>query len=97
MSGTARKINKILLILGGILLLGILVMGFISTAVNWQGVCDIEGEGQVSCSWLQFALREIFWGIFIFIPFFLIAALINIGILLYQLIGSVATKIRMRK
>ena len=96
-SSVFRKINRILLFLGLLLLVAVLLIGIISAAVNWQGICESGTAGPEPCSWIQFALREMFWGIFLFIPYFFIAALINLVIALSHFVASLVTKIRSRR
>ena len=96
MDRASRILKRIFLITGLLLLLAILVIGVVSAALNWQGVCDEATGGQVPCSRVQFALREMFWAAFLFIPYFFVAALVLLGMSLTQFIASLVRKRRPR-
>jgi len=97
MTKFSRKINRFLLVLGAILLAFIIIQGFVSATLHWQGVCLVESGRQEPCSWIQFALREISWGIFLFIPYFFLAALLYLAMALTQLASSLAMKFLSKK
>jgi len=92
-----RIIKRITLLIGLLLLLAVAVIGVVSALTNWQGVCDDVSGGQIACTRLQFALREMFWGAFLFIPYFFIATLAYLGMSLAQFIASLVQKRRQRE
>ena len=94
MNRAFRIIKLVFLAAGLLLLLAIPVTGLISTAVNWQGFCYGFSDAQAPCSWWEFARDEIFWSIFIFIPYFFIAALLWMGMSLAQFTRALVDKRR---
>lgn len=85
-----RVIKLTFLLTGILLLLAVPAAGLVSAALHWQGFCE-NAPGAVSpCSWGQYALREMFWGIFFFIPYFFLAALAWLGMSLAQFIHAAA-------
>ncbi len=92
-----RILTRLLVVIGLLLLLAVVLIGAISTATNWQGVCEGEEGTMEPCSRFQFALGEMFWGLFLFIPYFFLAALILLGMSLYQLIHSLVQRSRKAK
>jgi hypothetical protein len=86
MNRTFRIIKLVFLVIGILLLLAIPATGLISAAVNWKGVCYGFTDGQAPCSWWQYARNEMFWAMFIFIPFFFLAAVVWAGMSLAQFI-----------
>jgi hypothetical protein len=91
-----RIIKFIFLVIGLLLLLSIPVSGLVSTAVNWKGVCYGFTDGQWECPWWEYAGDEMFWAMFIFIPFLFIATLVFLGMSLAQFIVSLAQKRRQK-
>jgi hypothetical protein len=87
-----RLLTRILVIIGLLLVLAVLLIGIISTAINWQGVCDLAEGATEPCSWFQFALGEMFWSLFLFIPYFFLAALSLLGMSLYQFFRSLVQR-----
>jgi hypothetical protein len=79
-----------------VLLLVVVAIGAFSALFNWQGVCDQADGTQVPCSRLDFALGEMFWATFLFIPFFFIATLVYLGMSLAQFIAAKPWKRRDR-
>ena len=96
MNRAFRIIKFIFLVIGLLLLLSIPVSGLVSTAVNWKGVCFGFTDGQWECPWLEYAGDEMFWAMFIFIPFLFIATLVFLGMSLAQFIVSLAQKRRQK-
>jgi hypothetical protein len=92
MNRTFRIIKLIFLVVGILLLIAIPATGLISAALNWKGFCNGFTDGQSPCSWWEFARNEMFWAMFIFIPFFLLAALAWMGMSLAQFINGIAKK-----
>jgi hypothetical protein len=97
MNRVFRLLTRILVIIGLLLLLVVLLIGIISAAFNWQGVCEVTEGAPVPCTWLRFALGEMFWALFVFIPYFFLAALILLGMSLYQFIRSLVQRLRKAK
>ena len=89
-----RITKRIILIIGLLLLLAVLLIGIISALINWHGVCEPASGVQVPCSRVQFMLREMFWGVFLFIPYLLIATFAYLGMSLAQFIASLVQKRR---
>jgi len=75
MNRAFRIIKLIFLIVGILLCLSIPVVGLVSTATSWEGVCD-SVSGLYSCPWWKFAGNEMLWTSFLFIPLFFAAAII---------------------
>jgi hypothetical protein len=96
MNRAFRIIKFIFLVIGLLLLLSIPVSGLVSTAVNWKGVCFGFTDGQWECPWWEYAGDEMFWAMFIFIPFLFIATLVFLGMSLAQFIVSLAQKRRQK-
>ena len=94
MNRVFRILVRILFILGLVLFLAVVIIGIVSAAINWQGVCDVAQGSQVPCSWFRFALGEMFWGLFLFIPYFFLVATILLGMTLYQFATSMVRKRR---
>ena len=92
-----RIIQRIFLISGILLLLTIPITGLVSTALHWEGVCDGSTGGQTACPWWRYALNEMFWATFIFIPFLFLAALTWLGMSLAQFVRSARGKISQRR
>jgi len=90
-------LERIFLVAGRLLLLAIPVRGLVSPALNWEGVCYGFTDGQSACPWWRYALNEMFWASFIFIPFLFLASLIWLGMSLIQFVLSARTKILERR
>jgi len=88
MNRAFRIIKLVFLVIGLLLLLAIPVSGLISAAVNWKGVCYGFTDGQWQCSWWEYARSEMFWVMFIFIPFLALATVVFLGMSLAQFIAS---------
>ena len=69
-----RIIKLIFLGISILLCLAIPVVGLISTATGWDGVCS--ATGLYSCPWWKFAGNEMLWMSFSFIPLLFAAAVI---------------------
>ena len=92
MNRVFRILTRVLVIIGLLLLLAVLVIGVLSTVINWRGVCELAEGAVEPCSWFQFALAEMFWTLFLFIPYFFLAAIILFGMSLYQFIHSIVQR-----
>ena len=97
MNRVFRLLIRILVIIGLLLLVVVVLIGIISTAMNWQGTCDVAEGGQVACSWFRFAFGEMFWGLFLFIPYFFLAALLLLGMSLFQFVRSLVQRFQKAK
>jgi hypothetical protein len=88
MNRTIRIIK--LLFLGIVLLLCLAVplIGLVSTAQHWQGVCNDLNGSQLPCTWWEYARGEMFWALMVFIPFMFVTSLVWIGMALVQFIVS---------
>ena len=87
-----RLLKRITLIAGLLLLLAVPASGLISTARNYAGVCYGFTDGQAPCPWWQYAVNEMFWASFIFIPFLALATLLWLGMSAAQFIASLIQK-----
>ncbi len=97
MSRAFRIIKLVFLVLGLLLLLAVPVTGLISAAVHWDGLCEGQAGEPSPCSWWEFAVKEMFWVMFIFIPYFFAAAVAWTGMSLAQFIQSLVRKYRTSK
>jgi hypothetical protein len=88
MQRTIRIIKLIFLAIALLLCLAIPVVGFISTVINWQGICYGFTGGQSPCSWWEFAQGEMFWASMIFIPFMFLLSVVWILIAIAQFITA---------
>jgi len=70
-----RIIKLIFLVLSILLCLAIPVVGLVSTATSWEGVCE-NASGLVECPWWKFAGNEMLWMSFLFIPLLFGAAVV---------------------
>ncbi len=91
---TFRLIKLVFLGASVLLCLAIPVAGLVSTAGGWEGVCYGLTDGQAACPWWEYALNEMFWASFIFIPLLFMASLVWIGIAAVQFVTA---KVRSRK
>jgi hypothetical protein len=89
MERTFRRIKRLLLIIGLVLLLVVPVSGVVSAALHWQGFCT-PGPGVVliECSWMEYAFQEMFWALFIFIPYLFVVVVVLLGMTLIQFIAA---------
>ncbi len=96
MNRAFRIIKFIFLIVGLLLLLAIPVSGLVSTALHWEGVCYGRPSGQWECPWWEYAGDEMFWAMFIFVPFLFIATFVFLGMSLAQFIVALVQKRRQK-
>jgi uncharacterized membrane protein YjgN (DUF898 family) len=89
-----RIVKRIFLVLTLLLLLAVPVVGLVSAAFNWEGVCYGFTDGESPCSWWEFARNEMFWATFIFVPFFFLDALVYIRMTLAEFIASLIRRRR---
>ena len=75
MNRVFRIIKLIFLIVSILLCLAIPVVGLISTATSWEGVCE-SASGWYACPWWKFAGNEMLWSSFLFIPLLFGAAVV---------------------
>jgi hypothetical protein len=88
MGRTFRIIKLVFLVIAVLLCLAIPVLGLISTALSWHGICYGFTDGQAPCSWWEYARNEMFWASFIIIPLLLLASVTWLGMSLVQFIKS---------
>lgn len=89
-----RIVKRVFLLLSLLLLLTVPVVGLVSAAFNWRGVCYGFTDGESPCSWWEFARNEMFWATFIFVPFLFLAAIAYIGMSLAEFISSLVRRRR---
>jgi len=77
---------------GILLLIAIPIVGLVSTANNYQGVCLDSANGEQPCTWMQYAGNEMFWATFIFIPFLFLASIVWLGMSAVQFIAEMRQK-----
>ena len=92
MNRTFRIIKLVFLILGVLLCLAIPLMGLISTAVTYHGVCHGFTDGQSPCTWMEYARNEMFWSSFIFVPLLFLASLVWLIMAAVQFITEIVQK-----
>ncbi len=92
-----RLLKRILRLLGLVLLLVIVGIAVVSALTNWQGLCTWNAGETFPCSRFQFALRELFWLAFLFIPYFFIAGILHLFMSLAQFIKMLCQRRRDRK
>jgi hypothetical protein len=97
MARAFRIIKRVFLIVGLLLLIAIPVIGLISTGINYEGICHNSTAGQWECTWWEYAGNEMFWAIFIFIPYLFIASFMFLGMSLTEFIVSLVRKCRQKK
>lgn len=88
MNRTIRIIKLVFLALALLLCLAIPVIGLVSTAASWDGICYGFTDGQVPCSWWEYARNEMFWASMLFIPFLFIVSLVWIAISAVQFVAA---------
>lgn len=88
MNRTIRIIKLVFLALALLLCLAIPVIGLVSTATSWDGICYGFTDGQTPCSWWEYARTEMFWALMIFIPFIFITSLVWIAISAVQFVAA---------
>ena len=91
MQRTIRIIKLIFLGISILLCLAIPLVGLVSTATSWQGVCE-SASGIHDCPWWQFAGNEMLWTSFLFIPLLFFAALVWIVMAVIQFIMDRVSK-----
>jgi len=87
-----RIVKRIFPIITLLLVLAVPMVGMISAAVNWHGVCFGFTDGESLCTWWEFARNEVFWATFIFIPFFSLASLAYLGMALAEWVHGLLPK-----
>lgn len=87
-------VKRVFLVLTLLLLLAVPVVGLVSAAFNWEGVCYGFTDGESPCSWWEFARNEMFWAMFIFVPFLFLASLVYIGMSLAEFIAGLVRRRR---
>jgi len=92
MRRTFRIIKLIFLVTGILLLIAIPIVGLVSTAKTYQGVCLDSAKGEHPCTWMQYAGNEMFWTTFIFIPFLFLASIAWLGMSAVQFIAEMRQK-----
>ncbi|MFL7867943.1 MAG: hypothetical protein AB8I58_03890 [Anaerolineales bacterium] len=83
-----RIIKLIFLVLSLLLCLAIPIVGLVSTATSWQGICYGLTDSQHACPWWEYAGTEMFWASFLFIPLLFAAAVIWLGMATVQFIAG---------
>jgi len=76
MNRVFRIIKLIFLVLGILLCLAIPIIGLVSTATTYHGICSGFTDGQSPCTWMEYARNQMFWSLFIFIPLFFLASVV---------------------
>ena len=92
MQRTFRIIKLIFLVTGILLLVAIPIVGLVSTANGYQGVCLDAANGEHPCTWMQYAGNEMFWAFFIFIPFLFLASIVWLGMSAVQFVVEMRKK-----
>ncbi len=92
MNRTFRIIKLIFLVLAVLTILAIPVVGLVSTAINYHGICHGFTDSQVPCAWWQFAGYEMFWSSFILIPLLFVMSIVWLGMSLIQFVASMKTR-----
>jgi len=87
-----RIIKLIFLVLSILLCLAIPIVGVISTATNWEGICHDFTDGQDNCPWWEYAGTEMFWTSFLFIPLLFAASVVWLFMAALQFIVSMVKK-----
>jgi hypothetical protein len=72
--------------------LSIPVMGLVSTATGWHGICYGFTDGQWPCGWWEYARNEMFWASFIAVPVLLVGLVPWLGMTFIQAIVSSKNK-----
>ena len=94
MQRTFRIIKLIFLGISILLCLAIPIMGVVSAATSWEGVCYGFTDSSHECSRWEFAWTEIFWASFAFIPLLFGAAVVWLVMAAWQFIID---KVRKRR
>ena len=92
MQRSFRIIKLIFLVTGILLLIAIPIVGLVSTANTYQGVCLDSANGERPCTWIQYAGNEMFWTTFIFIPFLFLASIVWLGMSAAQFVAEMREK-----
>ena len=87
-----RIIKLIFLVTGILLLVAIPIVGLVSAANTYQGVCLDSTKGEHPCTWMQYAGKEMFWTSFIFIPYLFLASIMWLGMSAVQFIVEMREK-----
>ena len=77
---------------GILLLIAIPIVGLVSAANTYQGVCLDSANGERPCTWLQYAGNEMFWTSFIFIPFLFLASIVWLVMSAVQFVVEIRQK-----
>jgi len=86
-----RIIRLIFLGISILLCLAIPVVGLISTATSWEGVCE-SVSGLYACPWWKFAGIEMLWTSFFFIPLLFAAAMVWLAMSAVQFVRGMMKK-----
>jgi len=86
MQRTFRIIKLIFLGLSILLCLAIPIVGIVSTAIGWEGICYGFTDSQHDCPWWEYAGMEMFWTSFLFIPLLFAASIVWLVIALIQFV-----------
>ena len=92
MNRAFRIIKLIFLILGILLCLAIPIVGLVSTATTFHGICYGFTDGQSQCAWWEYARNEMFWVSFLFAPFLFLASIVWIIMAAVQFIVGMKEK-----
>jgi hypothetical protein len=92
MNRIIRIIKLLFLGIALLLCLAVPVIGLVSTAQHWQGICSDLNGGQLPCTGWDYARGEMFWTLMVFIPFMFVTSLVWIGMALVQFIVSQLAK-----
>ena len=92
MHRTFRIIKLIFLVTGILLLIAVPIVGLVSTANSYQGVCLDSTNGDHPCTWMQYAWNEMFWASFIFIPFLFLVSIVWLVMAAVQFIVAMRQK-----
>ncbi len=92
MNRAFRIIKLIFLVLTILTLVAIPIVGLVSTAVNYHGICYGFTDSQSPCSWWEFASNEIFWSSFLLIPVLFMMSLAWLGMSAVQFVASLKKK-----
>lgn len=68
------------------------LFGVASALWNWHGVCLDRHGAEFACSWGRFAVQEMFWAVFLLIPFLFLAALVHLGMAFIEFIVSLTRR-----
>jgi len=97
MQRTFRIVKLIFLVTGILLLIAIPIVGLVSTANTYHGVCLDSANGEKPCTWIKYAGNEMFWTSFIFIPYLFLASLVWLGMSAVQFVVETRQKRKEKK